>query len=209
MNKILFFCCLIAFANCTTAQKPTAQDAATIFFTDGRLNDILAGNLKEDEAAAADLFKAISEQKPQHLATAQKLQTQANKYLASIESARQLLFTRAGGPHPKHPDRPLNYKSNEITTQLFITEGLGEKLYTEGILYKNDLIETCKNDKKCVKWLNENLLTINEEAGSPKQSWAEQRFKQMPVAAVLPSIAKMKNDTELALVLLLKYLLEH
>ncbi len=125
-----------------------------------------------------------------------------------IDGYRQELFTAAGGPHPDHPDRPYHYKDKDVTTRLFVVEGRGDKIKAAIEKARNDLFGVL--DDKGKKLLATSLpLAIDEiPKDSDAKSWSELKFKQMPVAALMPTFAKMKNDSKVAVTQILNYCMD-
>ena len=110
---------------------------------------------------------------------------------------------------------PKGKKNKDVTTNLLVNEGLGEEL-------KNRIIDT---KEKMVKAYSD-LLTQNGEAfgrsadeidqmvsnisdnlpfglddetwreSKDKESWSDFKFRQMPVAAVLPLLSQMQSDAK-------------
>ena len=125
-----------------------------------------------------------------------------------INGITQELVTRAGGPHPEHPDRPKNYKDKDVTTNLFVNEG-------KGVEIENKITETRKKlldllDDAGRKDLESKLpLVVDAIADDSKaKNWAEYKFKQMPVAAVMPTLAKLNSDAKSSVSSIINYCLD-
>jgi gliding motility-associated protein GldM len=139
-----------------------------------------------------------------------KAQQIAKAFEDQVEAYRSELFKEAGGPHPEHPDRPLKYKDKDVTTRLFVDEGRGAKLEASLKQARESLLGLLDpKDRK--DWETKLPLSVDipePEHGQPVLTWPVAKFNQMPVAAVMPTFAKMVNDSKVSTSQILNYCLD-
>jgi gliding motility-associated protein GldM len=143
-------------------------------------------------------------------AKAVKAQEIAKAFETEVEGYRSELFTAAGGPHPEHPDRPLKYKDKDVTTRMFVDEGRGSKIETSIKKVRESLLGLLDPSER-KNWEDKIPLTVDvpePEHGQPALSWPVAKFNQMPVAAVMPTFAKMVNDSKISTAQILNYCLD-
>ena len=130
----------------------------------------------------------------------EKLDAIISDFNQFTEAMQAELIKKAGGIDPNYSgERPVLYKDKNVTNQFFITDG-------KGIELKNKIDAT---RQKILSFIEPNYLAelskiiplTSEETFVRKteESWAERRFKNMPVAAilpVLPSYMIMANQSE-------------
>ena len=123
--------------------------------------------------------------------------TDFNQFAEAMQSD---LIVKAGGIDPNYRgERPVLYKDKNVTNQFFITNG-------KGIELKNKIDAT---RQKILSFIEPNYLAelskiiplTSEETSVRKteESWAERKFKNMPVAAILPVLPYyiiMANQSE-------------
>jgi gliding motility-associated protein GldM len=141
---------------------------------------------------------------------ANQVQAIAKTFEDQVTAYRAELFEAAGGPHPEHPDRPLKYKDKDVTTRMFVDEGRGAKLETSLKQAREALLNILEpGDRK--EWETKLPLAVDipePEHGQPVLTWPVAKFNQMPVAAVMPTFAKMINDSKVSTSQILNYCLE-
>jgi hypothetical protein len=124
---------------------------------------------------------------------------------AYIDGIKAELYEKAGGEDPNYSDgRPLRYKDKNATNQLFLIEKRGFALKnkidsTRQILlnfinpyYRNELSSSIP-------------LTTNEDYINKNKRWEDIKFKDMPVAAVLPTLTKCQADARTSERVILDY----
>lgn len=94
---------------------------------------------------------------------------------------------------------PKGIKNKDVTTRLMVEEGKGDEL-EEKIKKAREALLAMIEEENSREQLAENIpLKVNDiPANSDKESWAQFTFQQMPVAAVLPLLAKLQNDVKVA-----------
>jgi gliding motility-associated protein GldM len=122
------------------------------------------------------------------------------------------LVEAAGGKDEHHTDgRPKKYKDKDVTTNLFTLEGKGrgaevEKKITET---RSALLALLKDPKDKAAMEKQLPLMVDEVPEDAKgKSWVDLKFKQMPVAAVMPTLSKIIADANTSEASILNYCLD-
>ena len=124
------------------------------------------------------------------------------------------LITAAGGPDAKHSDgRPVRYKDKDITTNLFLSggqnKGRGAELEKKIKETRDAFIATIKDPKDREALIKKIPLQVEEVPSDAKaKTWVDLKFKQMPVAAVMPSLTKLVADAKTSETALLNYYMD-
>ncbi len=127
-----------------------------------------------------------------------------------IESVRAQLFEKAGGPSKKDPKMPKDIRNKDITTRMFVLgedgkKGIGFEIEARVKELRERLLALADNDGNVSSSLPLALEPI--PAGSDKTSWADFRFRQMPVAACFPILGKIQSDAKASSSAVLNYCL--
>lgn len=136
---------------------------------------------------------------------AQKAIEVADEFSAFIEGVRQDLFNKAGGPSKKNPELPKDIRNKDITTHMFINEGLGKKIEDKVRETRKQFEDLVDNDAAGIA-----ALTLDVEkipANAEAKNWPELKFKQMPVAACFPILGKLQSDAKSSASAVLAYCL--
>ncbi len=171
-----------------------------------KTNDVVMENINKQ----ADAYKKDTNEKYRN--NAKEALAITADFTAYIESVRKKLFDKAGGPSKKDPAIPKDIRNKDITTRMFV---LGEEGSTKGIGFEIE---------QKIKETREKLLALadnNEEVaaglplalepippGSDKTSWADFKFRQMPVAACFPILGKIQSDAKASSSAVLNYCLK-
>jgi gliding motility-associated protein GldM len=127
-------------------------------------------------------------------AKSKEAQRIGDDFVKYIDGVRSKLFDIAKGPSKENPDIPQDIRNKDVTTNLFINEGLASEIKAKIEETRNQLLTLTGNDPEVAKSLP---LEIEElPAGTKMTSWEEFKFKQMPVAAVFPILGKMQSDAK-------------
>jgi gliding motility-associated protein GldM len=124
------------------------------------------------------------------------------------------LVTMAGGPNPKYADgRPVRYKDKDVTTNLFLSGGKnmgrGAELEQKIKDTRNAFIATIKDAKDREELTKKMALQVEEVPADAKaKTWVDLKFKQMPVAAVMPSLTKLIADAKTSETALLNHFMD-
>ncbi|MEZ4893499.1 MAG: gliding motility protein GldM [Saprospiraceae bacterium] len=116
-------------------------------------------------------------------------------FISYIESIRNNLFEAAGGQNPKVPGQPKDIRNKDLTTRMFITEGLGAEIQAKIEEARAGLTTLAGKEPDDAAVAEALPLHVEElPQGVKAKNWPEFKFKQMPVAAVFPILGKMKSD---------------
>ncbi len=131
----------------------------------------------------------------------QKIAQDFSKYVDEIKTE---LVETSGGLDEN--GAPVGIKNKDIPTRMFVMEGRGNELEERIKKVRTDLLAQI-SDEDIRQELAATLPIKIEEIpeNSDKKNWAEFKFKQMPVAAVLPLLAKIQNDVEISETSILGY----
>ncbi len=124
------------------------------------------------------------------------------------------LFNAAGGPNPDHPEMPKRKKDKDITTRLLVLgpdgnpktpDALGYELERRIRATRDSLLKLVNYDSALVASIP---LEVEEDwkKSKDKVSWADWKFRQMPVAAVFPLLRKIQTDAKTSNTTILNYL---
>lgn len=153
-----------------------------------------------------------------------QIRSQVSTFNTYVDELRDKLIDKAGNMNGKVDtlDYTISYgkvvpkgqKNKDITTRMLVDEGAGESLKAKIIETRQAMIDTY------TKLLNENGQTfglkpdeiksriesvannmpfkLDDETwkNAKKKSWAEFKFRQMPLAAVLPLMSQMQADAK-------------
>lgn len=132
-----------------------------------------------------------------------------NGFCDYIKGMNDMLVQNAGGVDPKFTDgRPKDIKNKDVTTRIFVKEGKGAEIEAKINETRNALLAllTDPKDKADVEKLLS--LGVEEVPANLKKTWVEYKFKQMPVAAVVPFFSKLKADAKTSLTAILNKIFE-
>jgi gliding motility-associated protein GldM len=128
---------------------------------------------------------------------AQKISKDFENYINGITGE---LVTAAGGPNPKYTDgRPIRYKDKDVTTNLFLPEGKNKGVEIEKKIKetREAFLALIKDPKEREEMAKQIALAVEAlPADTKAKSWTELKFKQMPVAAVMPMLTKLSADAK-------------
>ena len=149
----------------------------------------------------ADAYK--SDQNEKYRQNAAQAKVIADGFIAYIEGLRVSLFEKAGGPNPKVEGQPRDIRNKDLTTRMFISEGLGLEIQNKIEETRTELLKLADADKDVEASLP---LRVEElPSGIKAKNWPEFKFKQMPVAAVFPILGKMQSDSKNSYSAILNY----
>jgi GldM N-terminal domain len=188
MKNIYFFLLVALFFNsCIQINQPLIDfnklnEAIKASSIQGELgNEIIKDELsKESNSLKIDIEKLS------------KIVLDFNQYVDSLNND---LMAEAGGKDPNREDgRPVLYKDKKATNQIFIVENKGIELKNK-IDKTRDQILSFIDEKYRVK-LSKSIPLSTDEAFVKEsgKAWEELKFKDMPVAAVMPALSKLKAD---------------
>ena len=101
-----------------------------------------------------------------------------------------------------------DYKNKDVTTRILVNEKKGDEIEKRIVNLKNELSKLF-DEKDMATESTKLSLNIDEswKKSKDKKSWAQYNFQQMPVAAVLPILNKIKNDAKSSESAVLNYLM--
>lgn len=168
---------------------------------------VLKGIQKQAEAYPTEENKQFEERAKQVI----QLTDEFNKYVGDLY---QELFDAAGGPNPDHPEMPKRKKDKDITTRLLVLgspetpadDGKGFELEKKIQDTRKALLELIDNDPEVIKGISLDIEDWKALSHDKKSSWADYKFRQMPVAAVFPMLTKIQSDAKSSAAVALNYL---
>lgn len=159
--------------------------------------------------AQADAYR--NENNEKYRQNAKQAVQLAAEFTTFIEDIRTQLFAKAGGPSKKDPLIPKDIRNKDVTTRMFVLgengkEGLGFEIERRVKETREKLLALADNDPGVTAGLPLALEEVPK--GSDKTSWADFRFRQMPVAACFPILGKIQSDAKASSSAVLNYCLE-
>jgi gliding motility-associated protein GldM len=150
--------------------------------------------------AANDEYRALS-------AKAQSISKEFDSYINGMLND---LVTAAGGTNPNYTDgRPMRYKDKDVTTNMFINQKKGEELMQKIENTRKSFLELIKDQKERAEVEKQIALKVDEISKDSKAAnWPEYKFKQMPVAAVMPILTKFSADAKTSETAILNYFMD-
>ena len=198
-----------------TLDKGNQESMATV---NSQVDQTTSGlkDLLNDESKAK--FKPI-------VPAVDEIRTTVNEFNSYVNQMRDDLIDMSGNKNGEVDEGdyttsygkkvPKGKKNKDITTEILVNKGEGENLKekiieTKAKLVKiySDLLNNHGNDfdlsdqeiKGFVENIDANLaFGIDDESwrkSKDKKSWADFKFRQMPVAAVLPLLSQMQSDAK-------------
>jgi gliding motility-associated protein GldM len=188
--------------------------------------DIVGKQLDATEKSLDDLLADDAKQKFQPISPAvDEIRATTKELVLYINSIRDKLIDEGGNKNGAHDDEdyyedhgkkvPKGKKNKDVTTRMLVDEGAGTELENKIISTRDKLIaiysklirENWKNFdlqesevEAKIQAVTANMTLEIDEAWktSDKNSWAEFKFKQMPLAAVLPLLSQIQSNTRSA-----------
>ena len=162
----------------------------------GTSNDRLMASI-EEQAEAYSQYEPFREK-------GNAVREISKDFYAYVGELKEEIIQASGGLDEL--DNPVGMKDKDITTRLLVMEGRGAALEKEIYEVRSKLLALIDDDAKR-KELEESIpLKINPiPENTDKENWAQFTFQQMPVAAVMPLLAKMQNDVKVSETSFLNY----
>jgi gliding motility-associated protein GldM len=136
----------------------------------------------------------------------------SKEFASYITSLNDEMVEAAGGPNPAYTDgRPVRYKDKDVTTRMFLPEGQNRGVELETKINETRakylaLVSDPKERADLEKQIALGVETMEEISKVSKaKTWSEYKFKQMPVAAVMPLFTKLRADAKNSETSLLNY----
>ncbi len=126
-----------------------------------------------------------------------------DEFVVYMQGIRDNLFAKAGGPNPKVEGQPKDIRNKDITTKMFVNDGLGNEIEQKIKDLRAQLGDIVDKDGNTVASLP---LDIEElPKNTTAKNWSEFKFKQMPIAAVFPLLGKIQSDAKNSATAVLNY----
>jgi gliding motility-associated protein GldM len=128
-----------------------------------------------------------------------------------MKDVNDKLVVAAGGLDDKHTDgRPKKYKDKDVTTRMFTLEGEGKGAEVEKKIKetRDKLLALIPTEDKADIGKKMPLLVDEVPEDAKGKSWVDLKFKQMPVAAVMPTLSKIAADAVTSETAILNYCLD-
>ncbi|MCC6461490.1 MAG: gliding motility protein GldM [Saprospiraceae bacterium] len=168
-------------------------------------NEVVMTNINKQ----ADAYKTADNEK--YRSNAKEAIAIANEFSQFIDGIRTELFAKAGGPSKKDPLIPKDIRNKDVTTRMFVLgengkQGLGFEIERKVKETREKLLALADNNPDVAASFPLALEEIPK--GSDKTSWADFRFRQMPVAACFPILGKIQSDAKTSSAAVLNYCLK-
>ncbi len=154
-------------------------------------------------AAITEQAEAYSQFQP-YAESGLEVQKIAQEFSEYVNNLKTELIETSGGTDEN--GQPIGIKDKDVTTRMLVTEGRGSDLEKRIKKVRTDLLAQIADEdvrQQLAATLPIKIEEIPED--SDKENWAQFKFQQMPVAAVLPLLAKIQNDIEISETSILGY----
>ena len=136
-------------------------------------------------------------------ATAEKSAEIVKEFEAYMMGMTEMMVKGAGGVDPLHTDgRPIRYKDKDVTTNLFLNEpspsaNRGSEIEKKITEIRTRLLALFPAGPERTAMENEIALAVDSiPSDSKAKTWPDYKFKQMPVAAIMPFFTKLIADAK-------------
>jgi gliding motility-associated protein GldM len=167
----------------------------------GKIIDRSNGAVMESINKQASAYDNPTNRKYSQNAT--KAKELADEFVNYIEQHRTFIFEKAGGANPKVAGQPKDIRNKDLTTKYFINDGKGKEIQTKIEDLRKQLLELADNDPAVGEALP--LVVEPVPQGVKASNWPEFKFKQMPVAAIFPTLGKLQSDAKSSYATILNY----
>jgi gliding motility-associated protein GldM len=162
-------------------------------------------SLKKAIDKQADSYKSAINQAYQ--ADANKAIEISKEFCEYMKSVTDEMVTGAGGVDPKHTDgRPVRYKDKDVTTDMFINHPKGTEIEAKIKATREAFLATIRDPKERETIAASIPLDVEKLPEDTKaKTWVDYKFKQMPVAAIMPFFTKLQADAKTSETAILNY----
>ena len=153
----------------------------------------------------ADAYKNPANESYKSLAAqTQKISKDFESYVNGVTDK---LVEAAGGVNKEFSDgRPVRIKDKDVTTRMFLNEKKGEELQQKIADQRKAFLDLIKDPKDRADLEKQIALQVDSiPKDSKAKTWSELKFKQMPVAAVMPMLTKLIADNKTSETALMNY----
>lgn len=164
----------------------------------------------------SSMFKSLEEQAKAYpnfrplKAKAEKVQGIVDSFVEQVKQLRERLIAESGGYDLEgtDPSLPKRKKDKDVTTRLLVKQGLGDTLQQQILDTRAQLLAILEKPEEQEKIAgNIPLDIVPVPKDKEPATWSFYNFQQMPIAAVLPMLAKFENDARISESAMLNYLM--
>ncbi len=157
----------------------------------------------------ADAYKKPENEK--YRENAKQALALTEEFVQYLEGVRKKLFDKAGGPSKNDPTIPKDIRNKDITTRMFVLgedgkPGIGFEIEAKVKELRQKLLALADNDPEVAASMPLDIEPLPKN--TDKTSWADFKFRQMPVAACFPIIGKIQSDAKASSSAILNYCLK-
>ena len=189
------------------ALNVSAEVMNAFFALDKGMKDSRVIVEKNNDAMQAAIVKGAADYPSPQAEEYKNRAIQTNKLTADfvdyIDGIRKTLFEKAGGQNPKVPDQPKDIRNKDITTKMFVNDGLGNEIEAKIKETREQLMKLADNDALTIGGISLDIEKLPEVTKA--KNWSELKFKQMPVSAVFPLLGKIQSDAKSSASAVLNY----
>ena len=149
----------------------------------------------------ADAYKNPNNEK--YRDNAKQAQVVGEEFVKYLDGIRKQLFDAGKGPSKNDPTIPKDIRNKDITTRMFVNNGLGNEIEAKIKDTRTQLLALADNDETVASALPLDVEPL--PANTSMKTWAEFKFKQMPIAAVFPILGKIQSDAKNSTTAVLNY----
>ncbi len=140
----------------------------------------------------ADAYRNPNNEKYRN--NAKEAQQISAEFTTYIDGVRSVLFEKGKGPSKNDPEIPKDIRDKDITTRMFVDEGLGQEIEEKIKETRIKLLALADNDPGVTSAFPLDIEAL--PANTKMKTWSELKFKQMPIAAVFPILGKIQSDAK-------------
>lgn len=162
-------------------------------------------------------IQEFSKKKPEFAKYAERTQPAADAtqdFVAFLDGVMDRMVKETGGyvpdEHSSNPNdtRLKGYKDKDVTTRILVNEGVGNEI-EKRIVALHDKLAALFDEPDKAEYVPKLSMNVDDawKGSRDKKSWAQYNFQQMPLAATLPILNKLKNDAKSSESTVLNYLM--
>ena len=155
------------------------------------------------EELRAKLLPEIQRKSAEKHRTALNIIALTDQFLQYCNGIRDTLITRSGGLNP-NTGQAIDPRNKQVATQYFVEQQQGLKLQEAIVALRGNYLKAIQQDPIFTPRIVLMLDTV--PSNSSAKNWPEYKFKQMPLAAVLPIIGKYQADAKASEAAVLQFL---
>jgi GldM N-terminal domain len=195
-NKYVILLAIYCFTSCSIIGQQTIDM--------NRVNESVKGSLIETNLGNEIIKEELSKYSDSLKNEIHKLSDIVVNFNKFIDAINDDLIAKAGGMDTNYSgQRPVLYKDRNIPKQLFIIEGKGSLLKNKIDTTRQQILNFI--DAKYIAELSKLIPLTTDDSYSNNMTWWDRKFKDMPVAAVMPSLTILKHDANTSERIILDY----